>query len=258
MLAVIYRGDRTMNMRIGFFILGIILLAQPAHLGAQTTQPHQSTTQPVLKSAGEMKMHEQFMELAKKGDIDVVFLGDSITDFFRNRGKDVWDQYFAPIKAVNFGISGDRTQHVLWRIDNGELTGFDAKVIVLMLGTNNLSVPKSVRNTNEETIEGMKLVVADIRSHQPRARLLLLAIFPRGKAPTNPYRNDLKVVNAALAQLDDGKNIFFMDIGSNFLNPDGSLKTELFIDGNLHPNAAGYKVWAEAIIGKVKELMAMP
>jgi lysophospholipase L1-like esterase len=237
-------------------------------LAGQTTQPStrpqattESTTQPVLKSPGEMKMHLQFLDLAKKGNIDLLFIGDSITDFWRrsDRGKAVWDQYFAPLKAANFGISGDRTQHVLWRIDNGELSGFDAKVIVLMLGTNNLSSPpKSIRNTNEETIAGLKLVVDDIRSHQPQAKLLLLAIFPRGKTVDNPYRADLNVINPELARLDDGKNIFFMDIGDKFLNDDGTLKTELFADGNLHPNTTGYKVWADAIIDKVKELLAMP
>jgi lysophospholipase L1-like esterase len=245
-----------------------VSLAFAAILAAQTTMPStrpqattESTTQPVLKSSGEMKMHLQFLDLAKKGDIDLLFIGDSITDFWRrpDRGKAVWDQYFAPLKAANFGISGDRTQHVLWRIDNGELSEFEAKVIVLMLGTNNLSSPpKSIRNTNEETIAGLKLVVADIRSHQPRAKLLLLAIFPRGKTIDNPYRADLKIINPELAKLDDGKNIFFMDIGDKFLNDDGTLKTELFVDGNLHPNTAGYKVWADAIIPKVKELMAMP
>jgi lysophospholipase L1-like esterase len=242
-------------------------LSLAAMLAGQTTEPStgpqatiESTTQPVLKSSGEMKMHLQFLDLAKKGDIDLLFIGDSITDFWRrpDRGKAVWDQYFAPLKAANFGISGDRTQHVLWRIDNGELSGFEANVIVLMLGTNNLSSPKSIRNTNEETIAGLKLVVAEIRSHQPQARLLLLAIFPRGKTVDNPYRADLNVINPELARLDDGKNIFFMDIGDKFLNDDGTLKTELFADGNLHPNSAGYKVWADAIIDKVKELLAMP
>ena len=124
-------------------------LSLAAMLAGQTTEPStrpqatiESTTQPVLKSSGEMKMHLQFLDLAKKGDIDLLFIGDSITDFWRrpDRGKAVWDQYFAPLKAANFGISGDRTQHVLWRIDNGELSGFEAKVIVLMLGTNNLSL----------------------------------------------------------------------------------------------------------------------
>jgi lysophospholipase L1-like esterase len=220
--------------------------------------PEQSATQPIMRSPGELKMHKQFMQLVTQGNIDVVFLGDSITDFFRraDRGKAVWDEYFAPLKAVNFGISGDRTQNVLWRISQGELDGYQAKVVVLMLGTNNLSSPpKSIRNTNEETIEGLNLVVAAIRQHQPQAKLLLLAIFPREKTPDNPYRADLKIVNAALAKLDDGKNIYFLDISDKFLNPDGTLKAELFIDKRLHPNAAGYKVWADAIIGKLKELL---
>lgn len=257
------------TFRTGWFALGLLSLIAVA--AAQTSQPTtepspvippgQSATQPILKSPGEMKRHLEFLTLGKQGNIDLLFLGDSITDFFgrEDRGKAVWDKYFAPLKAANFGISGDRTQHVLWRIANGELDGFQAKVIVLLLGTNNLSSPpKSIRNTNEETIAGMKLVVAGIREHQPQAKLLLLAIFPRGKDADNPYRADLAIVNPELARLDDGKNIFFMDIGDKFLNPDGTLKTELFVDQNLHPNAAGYEVWAEAIIDKVKDLLAMP
>jgi lysophospholipase L1-like esterase len=260
----------------GFFAGGICLVAIAA---GQTTEPstmptsvpttevlppvppEQSATQPVMRSPGELKMHKQFMQLVQQGNIDVVFLGDSITDFFRraDRGKAVWDEYFAPLKAVNFGISGDRTQNMLWRISQGELDGYQAKVIVLMLGTNNLSSPpKSIRNTNEETIEGMKLVVGEIRQHQPQAKLLLLGIFPRGKAPDNIYRADIKAVNTELAKMDDGKSIYYMDIGDQFLNEDGTLKTELFIDKNLHPNMAGYKVWADAMIGKLKELLAMP
>ncbi|MGA3066130.1 MAG: GDSL-type esterase/lipase family protein [Tepidisphaeraceae bacterium] len=245
-----------------------MLLAILSLLGAATTQttqpatqPWQSTTQPVLKSPGELKMHHQFLDLAKAGNIDLLFVGDSITDSWRrpDRGLAVWQKYFAPLKAANFGISGDRTQHVLWRIQNGELDGFNAKCIVLMLGTNNLSSPpNNIRNTNEETIAGMKCVVAAIRQHQPQAKLLLLGIFPRGQAADNPYRRDIKVVNAELAKWDDGKNIFYLDIGDKFLNPDGTLKTELFFDGNLHPNAAGYEVWAAAIIDKVKALLAMP
>ncbi len=267
-------GTSSLSRNI-FLKFGLSLLVLASVASAQTTAPttapttepspyvppEQSATQPIMRSPGELKMHNQFMQLVAQGNIDVVFLGDSITDFFRrpDRGKAVWDQYFAPLKAVNFGISGDRIQNVLWRISQGELDGYQAKVIVLMLGTNNFSSPpKSVRNTNEETIEGMKLVVAAIREHQPQAKLLLLGIFPRGKDPTNIYRGEIKVVNAFLATLDDGKHIFYMDIGDKFLNPDGSLKTELFIDKNLHPNAAGYQVWADAIIGKLKDLLAQP
>jgi N-acetylglucosamine-6-sulfatase len=256
-----WRGSITAMLLALWALIGAAMAQTTVPTTVPTTQPWQSATEPALKSSGEMKMHEQFLELGKKGDIDLLFVGDSITDFWRrpDRGLAVWNEYFAPLKAANFGISGDRTQHVLWRIQNGELDGFQAKVIVLLLGTNNLSSPpKSIRNTNEETIAGLKLVVAGIRRHQPGAKLLILGIFPRGKEADNPYRQDIKVVNGELAKMDDGKSIFYLDIGDHFLLPDGSLNTDLFIDGNLHPNAAGYEVWAKAIIGKVKGLLATP
>jgi lysophospholipase L1-like esterase len=245
-------------------VAGILVLsALAAATSAQTTpsetaatQPVPSATQPSIKA---FDRHQQFLAIAHKGNIDLLFLGDSITDFWRrpDRGLAVWNKYFAPLNAANFGISGDRTQHVLWRIQNGELDGFHAKCIVLMLGTNNLSGGKIVRNTTDETIAGLKLVVDEIRARQPGAKLLLLGIFARGKTPHDPFRGPVKTVNAVLATWADNKNIFYMDLGNLFLNPDGTLKMELMADP-VHPNTRGYQVWADAIIDKVKELMVMP
>jgi lysophospholipase L1-like esterase len=221
-----------------------------------------SATVPQIQARTENR-HQSFLEIAKKGDIDLLFLGDSITDNWRRPsptgGIAVWDKTFAPLKAANFGIGADRTQNVLWRIQNGELEGFKAKCIVLMLGTNNLSAGTEHRNTNAETLEGMKLVINTIREKQPQAKLLLLGIFPRGRAADDPFRPVIKEVNAQLARYDDGKNIFYMDLADKFLAPDGTLPTETFPDARaLHPNEKGYQIWADAIAGKVKELMAMP
>jgi lysophospholipase L1-like esterase len=223
-----------------------------------TTGPVPSATQPSIRPT-ELNRHEDFLATAHKGNIDLLFLGDSITDFWRrpDRGLTVWQKYFEPLHAANFGISGDRTQNVLWRVQNGELEGFKAKCIVLMLGTNNLSGGHSIRNSNAETIAGMKLVVGEIRARQPQAKLLLLGIFERGRTAADPFRASLKTVNAELATWADGKNIFYMDIGDKFLLPDGSLNMDIMNDP-VHPNTAGYQVWADAIIDKVKELLAMP
>jgi lysophospholipase L1-like esterase len=222
-----------------------------------TTGPAPSATQPAIRPT-ELNRHEDFLATARKGDIDLLFLGDSITDFWRrpDRGLSVWQKYFEPLHAANFGISGDRTQNVLWRVQNGELEGFKAKCIVLMLGTNNLSAGFSVRNSNAQTIAGLKQVVNEVRQRQPQARLLLLGIFERGVSASDPYRADLKIVNTELAKWADDRNIFYLDIGDKFLLPDGSLNMDLMHDP-VHPNTAGYEVWAQAIIGKVKELMAM-
>jgi N-acetylglucosamine-6-sulfatase len=238
-------------------LVAILVVALMPHAIAQTSapatsQPVESATIPFIRPT-EMSRHNEFLAVAKSGDIDLLFLGDSITDFWRreDRGLSVWNKYFAPLKAANFGISGDRTQNVLWRVQNGELDGFKAKCIVLMLGTNNLSTN---RNTNEETIAGMKLVVGEIRKRQPQAKLLILGVFQRG-GPTDQARPRLKIINSELSLWADNRNVFYMDIGDRFLNPDGSLKMELMNDP-VHPNTEGYEVWADAIIGKVKELMA--
>lgn len=198
--------------------------------------------------------HEEFVALAKQGNIDLVFFGDSITDFWRRDsprgGKAVWDKTWAPLKAANFGISGERVEHVLWRAENGELEGYKPKLVVLMIGTNNFTGGA----TNQGIVDGIKNLCVEIERRQPDAKLLLLGIFPRVAAPTNPYRPRIKEINAALAKMDDGKKLFFLDIGEKLLAADGTLTTEIMPDG-LHPNEQGYQIWADATLPKVKELM---
>ena len=122
-----------------------------------------------------MKTHEGFVAVARKGDVNVLFLGDSITAGWRGKAaKPTWDRYFAPLEAANFGIGGDRTEHVLWRIQNGELEGITPKVVVLMIGTNN-----SGSNTAQEIAEGITAIVKEIPKHAPHTKILLLGIFQR-------------------------------------------------------------------------------
>ena len=195
--------------------------------------------------------HQSFLEVAKAGNIDLLFVGDSITDWWRQeqRGLSVWNEHFAPLRAANFGIAGDTTQGVLWRMQNGELDGFQAKLIVLMLGTNNIN-----RNANDDIAEGDRAIINEFLKRQPQAKVLLLGIFPRGAAADNPFRASIKAINEKLATFADNKRVFYMDIGDRFLAADGTLPVEIMPDG-LHPNTAGYKIWADAIVGRVKELM---
>ena len=209
-----------------------------------------------------MDRHKDFVDLAKKGGIDVLFLGDSITDYWRSAdklkgGKAVWDAQFAPLHAANFGIGGDRTQHVLWRIENGELDSLRPKAVVLLIGTNNTGYerdrPTIPRNATAETIAGITAVVHRLKEKLPDARILLLAIFPRGQK-NDPIRNQVKEVNAGIAQLSDGRNVRFLDIGARFLEPDGSLSAEVMPD-LLHPSEKGYSIWAAAIKEPLNELL---
>ncbi len=195
--------------------------------------------------------HQSFLEVARAGNIDLLFVGDSITDWWRQeqRGLSVWNEHFAPLKAANFGIAGDTTQGVLWRMQNGELDGFQAKLVVLMLGTNNIN-----RNANDDIAEGDRAIVNEILKRQPQAKVLLLGIFPRGAAADNPFRASIKAINARLATFADNTRVFYMDIGDKFLAADGTLPADIMPDG-LHPNTQGYRIWADAIVGRVKDLL---
>ena len=195
-----------------------------------------------------MKRHEGFVEIAKKGDVDVLFLGDSITDGWRGK-KAIWDKHFGAMKAANFGIGGDRTEHVLWRIQNGELNGITPKVAVLMIGTNN-----SGGNSADQIADGITAIVKTIREKSPSTKVLLLAVFPRGADSKFPQRVKLAEVNQKVAKLDDGKNVRYLDIGSKFLESDGTLTKQVMPD-LLHLSERGYQIWADAITPTLNEML---
>ena len=214
-----------------------------------------SAVKPEPRDANWVKRHEGFVEQAKKGNVDLLFLGDSITDGWRGRGKVVWEKFYGTRNAANFGIGGDRTQHVLWRMENGELDGLKPKVVMLMIGTNNTGKEKdgSVRNSPMEIVEGVTTIVKGLRTKLPDSKILLLGIFPRGENG-QPIRDQLKEINAQLAKLDDGKMVKFLDIGDKFLETDGTLSKEIMPD-LLHPNEKGYQIWADAVESTLADLL---
>ena len=239
-------------------ILSLCLLLAVAPLVAFAN----TAIKPEPRDAGWVKRHEGFVEIAKQGGVDVLFLGDSITDFWRRDdpktgGKKVWDANFASMRAANFGISGDRTQHVLWRLQNGELDGIKPKAVVLMIGTNNTGLERdkvTPRNSTPEVVEGVTAIVQTLRTKLPATRILLLAIFPRAEKPDDPQRRQVNEVNAAIAKLADGKTIRFLDLGPKFLAPDGTLRAEIMPDF-LHPGEKGYEIWAAAIKQPLAEML---
>ena len=173
--------------------------------------------------------------------IDLVFDGDSITDGWQGKGKAVWESHYAKLHAFDFGISGDRTEHVLWRLAQGQVEGIHPKLIALMIGTNNMGA-----NSAAQIADGVKTIVTDYRKRCPEAVILLQAIFPRGNRPTDPVRAKIKETNAIISQLGDGKKVIYIDFGDKFLSPDGTLSPEIMPDF-LHPNEKGYQIWADAI-----------
>jgi lysophospholipase L1-like esterase len=219
-------------------VVGAFALANVPVRGDDT----KSNNTAVIPSKKNEDRHKGFVALAKKGNIDVVFFGDSITDGWRGRaGMDVWKEHFAPLKAANFGIGGDRTQHVLWRIQNGELEGIKPKVAVVMIGTNNLGA-----NTAEQIAEGIKAIVGEIHKQRPATKILLLGIFPRAPKADNPARAKIKQINEIIAKLGKEKNIKYLDIGEKFLEADGNLSKDIMPD-YLHLSKKGYEIWAKAV-----------
>jgi lysophospholipase L1-like esterase len=194
-----------------------------------------------------LKTHESYVQRAKQGNIDLLFVGDSITNRWRGVNT-LWEQHFGKYNPANFGIEGDRTEHVLWRFENGELAGINPKVVVVMIGTNNMGYP------TEEIIKGDKAVVADIQRRLPNTKVLLLGIFPRGAKPTDGARAKIKSINAELAKLDDGNKTRFLDIGTNLLEADGTLSAEIAPD-SLHLSPKGYQIWADAMQPLLDEMM---
>ncbi len=212
--------------------------------------------EPVPRDGGWMARHEGFVAEANMGGIDVLFLGDSITDGWRRSGKEIWDREYASLNAANFGIGGDRTQHVLWRLRNGEAEGYQPKAVVLMIGTNNTGFEgggTKPRNSTAEIIVGVTTVVQDLRSDFPDAKILLLAVFPRAEKGS-ARRAQVAEVNQSIAKLHDGSHVHYLDIGAKFLDAEGNIPLDVMPD-LLHPNEKGYQVWADAIREPLKALL---
>jgi len=191
------------------------------------------------------------------GNYDIEFIGDSITQGWEGKGSNVWKEFYGQRKVINFGVSGDRTENVLWRFDQGQLDGINAKVAVVMIGTNNSNKNKDGTDmySDSDILEGVTAIVNEIRRRQPDTKIILNAIFPRGKV-FNAQRGRLLEIDQALAKLDDGKNIFFIDFGSQLIEKDGSISKTLPDNGALHPGELGYRIWANANEPKLKELLA--
>jgi lysophospholipase L1-like esterase len=193
---------------------------------------------------------EQFNAQAKVGGFDVLFIGDSITHCWESEhGKEVWAKRIAPFKAANFGIGGDTTQTVIWRLDNGNLTGaLDPKVIVLMLGTNNSCFDKP-----EEVAAGIGAILARLHERFPKAKILLYAIFARNDANNN-QRQGNDAANKIIAKYDGYWNIKYIDFNPKLTKPDGNLLDGVMFDGT-HPTAKGYEIWADSLVPELQEVL---
>ena len=234
-------------------VTALVLCSISAPAVAQVAQQAElhSAVKPTPKASnqGWMARHEKMNARVKEGNVDLLMIGDSITHGWEGTGKEIWAKYYAPRNAVNLGIGGDRTQHVIWRLKNGNIDGISPKAAVLMIGTNN-----SNDNTPEEIGDGIEAIVKIFRTDLPKTKVLILAIFARGENNDDRRRKVNMQANEIVCKLADGEMVHYLDINQNFLEADGTLSREIMPD-LLHPRQKGYTIWAESMEPAVAKLM---
>ncbi len=243
-----------MNLRLLTILLAGVLCGGPAHAQADAVQTCAVNIKPRTQAYPWMtierwkRMHEDQLALADKGNVDLMFLGDSITEGWP---RDIWDASFGAYKPGNFGIGGDNTGNVLWRLQDKRMARLSPKTIVLLIGVNNFGL---CDEKPEQVFAGIKAVVAALRKQYPDARILLNAVLPTGELPKSERRQNVVALNKMVATLDDGRHVVFRDYGASFVRPDGSIGTDIMGD-HLHLTQKGYAIWADAMLPDVKKLM---
>ena len=235
-----------------------VALAQTAPSSRPAPKPRtpQDAVTPQVKTPntpGFIRRHEEFLKRKAQGPIDLLFIGDSITDFWPKRGADSWKKFEEQYHPADFGISGDRTEHVLWRLENGEIDNItpNPKVVVIMIGTNNIGHFKD--ETPEWAAAGVTKIVQTVRGKLPDSKILLLGVFPRDTKDSD-NRKKVQQINAIISKLDDGKQIRYLDIGDKFLDQNGEIPKAIMPD-KLHPTTQGYDIWYGAMQPMLDEMM---
>lgn len=242
------------NMYNFLFLVFSVAIAFEAFADVRAVTPDKWGNRP---GAVQLKRHKLFKDRIAAGAADVVFIGDSITEFWEK--KDSWRKNFGsgPRKALNLGISADRTEHVLWRItEGGELDGYEAKVVVLLIGTNNAGHHTFEKEPPVDTVHGIKKIIEVIRNKQPKARILLTAIFPRGKSNDDPYRLRNETVNEAIKEFCNGKTVVWCDFNDALVDENGDSKK--YFHDRLHPSDHGYEVIESMLVPIIDEALKTP
>jgi lysophospholipase L1-like esterase len=255
---------RTLRLPLALGVLLVLTPATPlrAQPGATATLTNASGVAPSRTNTAlvpgprtderSLKRTEEVLRRAKDnpGPCDIVFIGDSITQGWEGNGRNVWQKYYGGRDCLNFGVGGDRTQHVLWRFEHGQLDGLQPKVAVLMIGTNNSNRDD---NTEADILEGVQAIVTQLRARLPDTKVIVVGIFPRGQT-FSAQRGKILQVNQALAKLADGRMTHYLDIGSQLIEADGSIAKSVMPD-YLHLSERGYEIWAQALEPKLRELL---
>lgn len=198
--------------------------------------------------------HEAVLKAQEQLKPEIVMIGDSITHFWagppesqRQSGVESWRELFGKRPVLNMGFGWDRTQNVLWRLEHGEFAGLHPKCVVLNIGTNNFAETAHARaNTPAEVAEAIGVICARLHETSPQSRIILMGVLPRGEKPDDPCRAKIAELNKLLPEVAKVHKATFLDIGSQFLNPDGTIPSSLMFDF-CHPSEQGYAIWAKAL-----------
>lgn len=230
-------------------LLALVLLSLNS-IAAAAQQLKAETPAP-QRQAWWTERHDRTVARIHQGQVDLLFIGDSITQGWEEDGRPVWDRYYAHRRAVNLGYNSDQTDNVLWRLQHGELDGITPKLAIVMIGTNNATIRE---DPPEHTAAGIQAILTTVRTRLPETKILLLAIFPRSASADDPLRRVNDAVNERLQALADQRQVFFLNLNRRFLDGEGRLSTEIMPDA-LHPSALGYRLWAEGMEETIRKLL---
>ena len=242
-------------MRIsGLICLFSVFVCLDAMAQEETVTPDRlTTTHPTsrMDEAWWRERHESRLNQMKSIEqLNILLIGDSITQGWETTGSRVWKDTFEDLTSFNLGFSGDRTEHVLWRLENGSVEGLDPGVVVILIGTNNtgqnLDKPRDIA-------KGVKAIINEVRNRMPKSPILLMAVFPYDKDSESPRRKNNNEINNLISQYHDGKTVHYLDICNSFFDESGQMSTKITPDF-LHLSEAGYQIWADGIEQKVREL----
>lgn len=199
------------------------------------------------KNRHELRMKEK----ESIGEMDLLLVGDSITQGWETTGKPVQEKAFGNLDLFNLGFSGDRTEHVIWRLQNGQVDGLKPAVTMVLIGTNNTG---HNLDKPDDIAAGVKAIVDELRTRLPETKILLLAVFPYDEDPDSPRRKNNNAINDLIKNLNDDQAVHYLDICDMFFDEAGKMTREITPDF-LHLSQAGYQIWADGVDAKIRQLM---
>jgi lysophospholipase L1-like esterase len=224
----------------GRFFRWVMRRAEEGHVSPAVIPAPRGVEYPWMSMQRWRDLHAGDMAVAQDGEVDVLFVGDSITEGWP---RSLWEKHYAPLGAANFGIGGDMTDNLLWRLHNGATGNLAPQAVVLMIGTNNLGIRQ---DSPEQVAAGIEAVVSELLGSFDEAEIILLGLLPRNESADSEMRVSIVEVNRLISELGSRERVSFHDIGAAFLQADGSISTAIMADF-LHPTEKGYAVFAEQL-----------